>query len=60
MVFVKKQRMQEFIQATYKDGKTLEQDVLDMELQAATASILGETFTDFEQNVNYFLYLYVK
>ncbi|KAJ3665807.1 hypothetical protein Zmor_001281 [Zophobas morio] len=47
---IKKQRMQQFIQATYKENKSPEEEALDMELQAATASILGETFNEFEQN----------
>ncbi|RZC41565.1 forkhead box protein N5-like, partial [Asbolus verrucosus] len=46
----KKQRMQQFIQATYKENKCPEQEALDRELQAATASILGESFNEFEQN----------
>ncbi|KAJ3627481.1 hypothetical protein MTP99_014855 [Tenebrio molitor] len=47
---IKKQRMQQFIQATYKEHKSPEQEALDMELQAATASILGESFNEFDQN----------
>jgi hypothetical protein len=43
--------MQQFIQATYKEHKSPEQEALDMELQAATASILGESFNEFDQNV---------
>ncbi|XP_064212262.1 forkhead box protein N5 isoform X2 [Tribolium castaneum] len=45
-----KQRMQQFIQATYKENRNSEQEALDMELQAATASILGESFNEFDPN----------
>lgn len=46
--------MQQFIQATYKESnnKTPEEETFERELQAATASILGETFNEIGQNVS--------
>lgn len=41
-----KQRMQQFIQLTNNDLKNQQKEALDMELEAATASILGDTFND--------------
>lgn len=41
--------MQQFIQSSYKETRSIEQDEFDQELQAATESILNETFNDDER-----------